>query len=405
MKIVTLAPSPYLLTSGGQLNASIIKHLLFNNYPVASIVWGHDTNYFVPEQDENGKNLFYYTFNKGSDEYKIPLIPFRKHYNESVIIYEILNVLKPDIILTIGDLNDFTFMRAVKMFYNNTTSLKWVHVGANCGFPFNENNVELIDDMDAILCTSKTSLNAFKEHFKKETIDMEYVGSSLPLQKRSPNSELSAIVCAKNILTDNLPMAMAASCQYSKTHKNIKLNVHSNVFEHGEYDLNLLKSRFDPKDETIQFPEKYVSTYEGLSDGDMAREYSSSSIFIAPSMISSTAMSMFDAISQGCVPLATDVGCQSEIAEKLTHYLGIQDDAFTIPCTKLMTSGETYLSVCNPEDLVPKIIFAANKGIIHQNAIAEFGKKFSRKGFLNKLCELIQLTKELHPSLSLDAVT
>lgn len=404
---MTLAPSPYLLTSGGQLNSVILKNLLFTNHSVASIVWGHDTSYFVPDESQDGRHQFFYTFTENDAEYKIPIVPFSKR-NEAVIIYEILNVFQPEVLLTIGDINDFPFMKAIKMFYDK--KLTWISIATNASYPLSENNIELLSDIDACLCTSNECFEAIQQANQNIDIKQHYVGTRFsPQRTERDDNKFRLLACGKNAQIDNLPTIMEVVCNLKNIIPEIELLIHSNVYDGGEFDLNLLKQRFDPKGEIIKFPKKYVSLQDGYSHEEMSELFSSTDIYISTSMVSATSMCLFDAISHGCVPIVTNVGCQKEIINKLENSLNLAQESLRCKCVKIMTTGETYLHICDPESLKEKIINiyeeTKDNTNVYKNAIIEFAKNYTQKGFLDKLSEVLKYTEKSSTSLCLELAT
>jgi len=146
MNIVIAGMSPYLLTSRGKINSWIMQYLYLSGHAVIGVVWGHDTDYFVPE---DGKHHF--DFEYLSKNYKIPIIPISHDQDPSIVVYEIIKNNSPDVVITIGNLEEVSYMHAVKKFHH---SIKWLCIMTQYAFPMKEESKDIINDMDAILCTS-----------------------------------------------------------------------------------------------------------------------------------------------------------------------------------------------------------------------------------------------------------
>lgn len=372
MKTMTIGASPYLLTSDGQLNALILEHFYAEDTPIASVVWGHDITYHIPEVDSGGKQHYYYEFNYNGAKHKIPIVPIKMEGIEYTarIIYELLKLFSPEMVVTVGTFNDFLYMQAVKEFCPN--DLKWLAILANHTHPINEHNHELTHYMDGVLCTNHFSYQMIRELSPLDNIDVCYVGVDQDLFFPGESGEGCRVMsCGKNSQSDNLPVLMEAVRDLqSGTCPDMSLYLHGNVMDTGDYDMSILRSRFDPNKEFIQYPSKSVSLSDGYSTEDYRRELASSDIFVSTAMSSATCLSIFEAIACGCVPLMTDTPCSREIAEGLAEYLeGFNREDFLLPSVAIMTTGETYLYVCDPEGVRQKLAsmytkLSKNKGQI-----------------------------------------
>jgi len=379
----------------------VLKYLYYSHHEVASIAMGHDTTYFLPTEDEQGCPRYYYTFG----EHNIPLVPVVNQKEPAIMIYEIIKVFQPEMIVTIGDFNDHPFMKAVKMF--SDTPIKWVAVLANYSYPINEAKEELIEDMDGILCTNNESFEMLSKMFKKEHISLSYVGSGKSLAERSPTDKFRIMSCGKNLQSDNLPMLMEICSSLRGEIPDLELYLHSNVYDRGDYDLNLLKERFDPAGEFILFPEKYVSLIDGYSEEEYAKELSKSDLFVSVSLNSSSGLSVFEALSHGCYPLMTDAGCHRDIAGMLAEISPeFQRNDFLVPGIEIMTSGEVYVNICKPDELRKKILELHRKikkgG--HRTFSQEFISSHNRKTFLTDVMELIEAVNKTNSTICVEPV-
>ncbi len=400
MKVVVIGVSPYLLTSRSKVNAEILKRFYLENHQVAGLVWGHDPTYFIPEE-VNGKKKFYYDFEYSGKIHKIPITPFNKGEKESINVYELLKALNPDIIVTVGDLDDFLFMRAIKIFH--TGKFKWFAVLANYSYPINERNIDIINDIDGILCASEFCFETIKPFYDKNNIDFQYVGCDstnytlldfdILSKEKGTTSKYRITTSGKTAQTDNLPVVMQAVAELRSDIPNIELYVHSNIYDTGDYDLNLIKDRFDPENEFIRFPDKYVSLVDGITDRELSEELNVSELFISPHMVSAMSMSIFESLSCGCFPLMTDCGSNRDVALLLEDYFnkGITKEDVLISSIEFMAEGETYLSLCDPKDLKKKILNAYKKRKIYQGfrkKFLEFTQKHEQSSFLEKAVKM-----------------
>jgi len=407
MKVLVIGLSPYLLTSRSKVSALIMRYLYVSGLEVCGAAWAHDTSYFVP--DEEG-HLFYEFDITGHGKHQIPLKSFSRGDHESVEIYEILDKTRPDMVITVGDYGDFAYMKAVKMFYSRP--FKWLFVLMNYSNPINENNHELLNYADGVLCTSQFGFDTVRNLYDKEIIDVAYLGSNvktfnlIDLPERCDKFRIMA--SGKCHQVDNLPVIMESVAEAHRVNPNIELYVHTNLHDRGDYDLELIKARFDPDDEFIRFPDKYVSLYEGVTDIELAQEMKLADMYISVPLVSATSMSVFDAISCGCYPMLSDCGSNRDVAGLLADcFEGYEAEDFLVPCVKLYSAASTYLNVCDPQQLAEKVVTVSErykKDAGKSPYLEEFTNRHNREGFLAKLSQIIGDVDSSNPVVCLDTV-
>ncbi|KKL54282.1 hypothetical protein LCGC14_2266950, partial [marine sediment metagenome] len=187
----------------------------------------------------------------------------------------------------------------------------------------------------------------------------------------------------------------------------LRLYLHTNVHDRGDFDLHLLKARFDPKDEFVSFPDKYVSMNEAYSEEDFQKELSCSDVFISAAGNAPTGMAAFDAIACGCAPLLSDVGSHKNIAEDLAKISPkFKRNDFLVPCIEVMTRGEVYTNVCEPEPFQERILSLHEKikkgG--HRIFFQEFVDSCDRRNFLSRISEMVEAVERSNPTLCVETV-
>ena len=404
MKIVTIGMSPYLLTSQSKIHSTLLRHLYQSGHSVAGIVSNHDIAYFLPKEDKDGNQRYYYDF----DDHSIPVVPLGGKQDLTVQIYEILNQYQPDLVVTIGDCHDVLYMKAVKMFVEKP--FKWLAVMMNYSYPINENHAEITEDMDGIFCLSEFSYNMMKDKFPKETIAYEYIGceSNKISQNKEKNPNIFRLmVSGKNMQIDNIPMVMECVSKMRDDIPNLELYVHANIYDKGDYDLTLLKQRFDPNNEFIKFPEKYVSLTDGYSDEEYKLELMKSDIFVSVPYNAASALSVFEAMSCGCIPLLSDLECYREIYGKILGNNDFEKEDFLVSCIEVMVRGEMYINICNPEELKGKILNLyqkRNKKGGDTIDIREFVNDTSRKKFLDGFSKMVSILQKSNTTICVESV-
>ena len=401
MKTIVIGLSPYLLTSRSKVSSLIMRYLYIKSIPVHGVVWGHDATFFPPE--ENG-SLYYEFPVKDNGTHKIPLRTFRRGEKEAIEVYEIVNSLEPELIVTVGDYADFLYMKAVKTFYRKPC--KWLFVLLNYSAPIDPNNYELLNDVDGVLCTSDFARESI-DFYKKEIISTKFLGSSYTYNPQEASDRFRIMVSGKSHQADNIPMVMECVASARKENPNIELYVHSTLYDKGDYDLEQLKHRFDPNDEFISFPDKYVSIYEGIPDVEFVNELSKADLFISVPLVSATSMTVFDAIACNCKFLVSDCGSNRDIVNLLAEKSPqSQFDECLILCVRMMSANGSYLNICDDRELTKKIItisknWEKNRG--KDTSLSELIKDCNREGFLNKLSEMIEQIGKYQQTICLES--
>jgi len=397
MKAVVIGTSPYQITSLGHVCSIILKHLYFNEVKVAAFVTGHDTQLYVPEE-ESGKKNYYYGFQQDSIKHKIPIIPYPKNDDEVKIIYELLQIFEPDLVITVGDFLDFMFMKAIKIY--QPKSFKWLFVMMNNFEVFNTSELDLLDDIDGIIHTSsfsKTILNSNKgpDGSMLKICPVGYDENDFKKNDSSRTSdEFRIMVSGKNRQIDNIPMVMetVAKIRQDRRINNIKLFLHANIHEQGDYNLDLVRQRIDPNQEFIKYPEKFISLFEGLSVQELSNKLYESHLFVSVPMISSSSCSVYEAIFCGCMPLVIEGGSHEEAVYRcLGNNIDSLKERMIVRSWPLMNSGQGYLRICDPKELEEKIlyfynIFQEGKGPWTSNLVC----KYTNTKFLQEFFELVK---------------
>lgn len=396
MKIVTLGMSPYIYLSHAKIHSLILKDLFFSHHQVACIATGHDTTYFLPELDKDNHPRYYYQF----DQHKVPLVPLNHTKDPAIHVYEILKVFSPDIILTIGDFNDHLYIKAVKMFLDNP--IKWLAVLVNYSYPINEKNKEIIQDLDGIICTNSFTFKMFQPHLSTKQIKLSYVGSTKNETEKSQHSGFKVMVCGKNTQGDNLPLIMQALSEINLP--DINLYLHTNMFDQGDYDLNLLKERFDPQGLFISFPDKYVSLIDGYPENEYLEKLLNTDIFINLSVNSASAISVFESLACGCWPLMSNTACHKDIAHLIAkNNPQFESDEFLVNCTEWMVRGENYINIPHPQDFKEKIknLHDKKKGGSTLN-YQELLNTCNHSSFLKDVRNMIEIVKNSNSTLCVE---
>jgi hypothetical protein len=395
VKIITIGMSPYNTTSVSKLHADILKHLLLQGHSLMSLSWAHDISYYVPVDGQ-----YYYNCEidknlpdqpTSPQEYKIPIMPLLKGLNDPIPIYEAISNLEPELVITIGEIAEAAFIKAVKTFVSKP--FKWLSILTQSQYPISDELSELTEYMDGVLCVSPSAYHEISKIFHKSDIACQYVGADqrfFRIHSPDPN-KFRLMTLGKSSQLDNLATVMQVCSELRDIIPELELYVHANVCDTGEYNLNLIKNRYDPEDKFIYFPDKFVSLVEGVSSDELAQEYIKSDIFISIPLASGTSMSVFEAIASGCFPIMSCCGSNKDLASELADH-GISLESLTVPGIDLLTIGETWLKITNPVDLKNIILdlYKNRKKLEgYKGELIVFAQNNNRRAFMNVLSKMI----------------
>ena len=321
MKILTFGASPYINTNLGRINRSLLLSLKEAGHLVASAVWDHDLSWYLPDNDR-------YFFEH--DEKQIcQIYPFDNINMEASakFMYDVIFALNPDLVITSGDIEDMEYTFAIKSLYPE--KFKWIAYLAIPAFPVSENKIDQLRMIDEIFVSTKRA----KRELSKAGIESEYCpfGPSdayVDNQDNNRTDTFDVIVNAKNSTVSNIGNIFKAAGTLDKRYS---IYLHTNYSDPGEYDIDLLKSRYD-KHDIIRLPEEFVGLNEGIPDEDLKSEYSKADAILDVSARSATGLTTLEAMRMGCIPLISQAGALGEIYNKFA------------PSQSLMLHGHDFIS-------------------------------------------------------------
>lgn len=381
MKILTIGASPTLYTSCGRLHADIIRHLSQSN-EVASAVYDHDVKYFLPEQTANGPAWFHEV-----DGRKIPLVPFLRNggkYPASVYLFEVVKANKPDVILTIGPLEHFAFIPAIRSLLEGCG--RWVAVCTNHPESICGEIRKMASEADSVLCTSRAAYEAMADVAGG---GWHHVGTGLWLPEKA-QSVSGRVVCIARNSFEECPIAVMDA--FRMLSGSSTLYLHTNLNDRGYYDLASMRKDMDPLEEYIFLPSEFSSVIDGYRDDMLASEMSMCEVVVRAGASSGTAMSLFDAMACGCTPVVADHGCDSEVARDASAE-GIE--CFLYPATAAWGQAGERIFFPRSSDIAVAVKKASeacrnNDWKAGQTAkISKFIEKRGRSGFLSRVVEML----------------
>jgi len=399
MRIITIGTSPYVLNSMGRLHSYIIKCLASSaDYQCASLVSSHDSFLYFPEQTSDNNKTYFYNFTTDK-EYKVPVFPYSSDPKSSTIqIYEYLKALQPDVVVTIGPIEDFYFMDAILTFA--TSSFKWFAVLANNSATFSTDYKTLAKKIDGCLCTNAYTLTNFQQ-VSSVTSDYCYVGCDLDVFKQTNKSIAKRIFsrCSNNF-KDSPPLIanfVAGTGSGTRVQAGTSLYLHTET--DGLYDLPQFINTAYTKLPTVP-----ISQSSGLSDQEYAKKLNDSDVFLTGSICSSTSISIFEALACGCVPVYPKSLCDVEVINSLKVDLPIlANTGMDVQVVYVGNNKIFYMPIRGSAITALKTALSLNSDAINtfRTSCIKIANKLSNKNFLQKFVDMIKEVVKKDPIIHL----
>jgi glycosyltransferase involved in cell wall biosynthesis len=387
MKILTVGASPYLLVRNGVMHADVICYLQSFGHEISSAVWHHDEGYFMPMDD--GRNLY----EKDGKEI-CELHPFIARSEQSpIFIYELMKKVKPDMIISIGDYKDTSFIYTIKAMY--PTLFKWISI---CTFDCNgisPNYKESFEYADYVISTSNGGWTELDSTANVRGSFEPYGPNLNDYFVTKDISERNGFLCSsRNSQASNLPSFFIAAAK-----SKIPAKIHTNFYDVGDYNLDFLKTKY--KADNVSLPENYCSIKDGPSKEEMRKIYNESRFIVDCSIKSATGLSLLEAMSCGCIPIGVNYGRIGEIISEMPEGFRM-----FVPYNIFVGQNEEEFAILSTEELAK--IFQKAQSLTESEikyastCAVEIAKKYSNILFLKNLLSKVTLIQNSSHSIVLE---
>jgi len=387
MNILTISASPYLLVRNGRMNSSVLRGLSSQGHNVATAAWHHDEGFFLPE--EGGTHWFEYENKKVCQ-----VFPIEPQVQGSAALYELMKQTQPDLVISIGDYKETDFIWEVKAMYPNL--FKWMAVLCVECLYINENHKSALEYADKVISVNEFGLANVTG---LANVNAEYVsfgpnhnvfGGPTALT----DCPMKVICSAHNAQANNISAFIKSMGQINsmlsltEDEKTIKGYLHTNLYDPGEYDLDLLIDRYGSFN--MNLPEKFVSVKDSITDEEMNDEYLASHVVVDCSVKSATGLTLLEGMASGCIPVGMDIGRSSEIIRQMP-----KDYQFFVPYETYIGSSEEEYSVISIEGLSQVLLEIKERVFDNAEALKtasdaarSISKKYAEQSFVEKIIEL-----------------
>jgi len=348
MKILTVGASPYIHTRGGRINSFLLSNFK-KQHDVISVVWHHDINYFVAD---DGK----YTYNKDEEIVSIlyPIFhPKKNPFKEkaTIALYEIIKQEQPDIVLSIGDIDETDFLHSIKQLID----FKWIGIFtiASSSDILNPDKMDFLESVDFAIHTNKKVKNDWDQYIKKNNIviNSKYYPIGINFDKFYRDELINkdkfiVLNCSKNSQYSNLPAFIEGFAKFYNKQPDVEAYLHTNINDPGNYNILWLLEKNNMQD-VIKLPEKYASFKDNISDEELNSLYNRSCVLVDCATRSATGLCVKEAIRAGCVPLVTEnSGAISEF---------VKDQHLKIKSERFIGENEEDLYIASIDDISNKL--------------------------------------------------
>lgn len=391
MRILTIGSSPYIFASDSKIHRDVILSLQESGHFVDSIVFNHDVMYFLPS--ETGPHYFSY-----GGKRICQLFPFLGQKGEiAAFSFETMKNSQPDVVITIGNYIDTDFIWSIKSIYPHL--IKWIAIFPSGTDVINERHHLALSYADAILTTTETAGLAFKRaNLKASVVPYGPLRSDLTLNDEQID-EFKVLSMAKNSQMSNVPAFLQGLAM-----AGLSGTLHTNIDDGGDYNVRLLIERYKLKDK-ISLPTKYVSVREGISEENLNNMYRNHQVIVDCSLQSTTALTMLEAMSTGCIPIGVGFGAVGEILRKMPD-----EFRFSLKYETFVGPNEETLAVVDVKELAVSLqnikeCYLADKKWFKsaRDAAVEVSKIFHKEYLTLRLKEIVELTVASENFLAVDS--
>lgn len=319
MRIVTISDSPTIFSGLARVHRYVIDGLLEEGHTVVPCGWfAYDNDQLDRLKKKEKVDPVVYESEQGP--VRVMHIPKKNGMSDMYAIFEVLDYIKPDAVITIGDHWHFWYMRALKVKLG--FSFAWLPYFTVEHDEIEDKWVSLMRYADVVLVPSlfgKTTLESYLDRpieYLPYGVDEVFKRPSRRERKalrkaKGCSDKIRFITVAQNTFRKNLPALIQAVklIAHRDPARKMQFHIHTNV-DHDDseaylYDLKGLVGKFGVADR-FSFPEdsRTFSVFNCPSDSYMAKEYGASDWFVLPSTCEGYGLTVCEAMACGVPAIA-----------------------------------------------------------------------------------------------------
>lgn len=305
-----------------------------------------------------------------------------------------MSLIKPDILITIGDYWNFIGFEQLKPKFSY--SFKWIAYYTIESEPINEMYHNALTFVDEFITPSKYGQKVVEDslgrhcHYIPYGINHEkfYVLEDNVIRseraKRNLNGKFRFISVAKNISRKNIPAFLEAMKICHDVDKNIVAYLHTDIDRKNKKMVhipNILKRL--GLESVVSLPERKVSFDLGISDEHLNVEYNCSDAFVCTSVAEGFGLPIIESQKCGLTPITTNASSMKELVENKGEL---------VLSREYYANMEHKVGIIDVEDLADKMLKVAKlkKNKCKSKEIINFSKGFLWEGMNKQILDIIK---------------
>ena len=376
MKIATVSDCPSLCTGLARVHRNVIDGLADAGHEVLPCCWfAYDTNTLTRMKMGDPAPELWHTTPSGT-KLQMAAVPKRNNMNEVKAMFDVIEMAKPDLVLTIGDYIDFYYMQALKI--KKDFSFKWAAYLTIELEEIDERLAPIFKYADVLIAPTQFGKKVLEKHADCPVFAIPYGVDSrfvrLPEADRKrlreerglKEGQVRFITVAQNTMRKNLPVLMQAVAEVGKNASEwMRFYLHTNIDECDPqeasiYALRKLADKLGVS-HMFEFPKEPVSIFAGAAEDKLVEEYNASDFFVTPTLSEGFGLPIVEAMACGLPCIASDASCMPEhMGKKLDGYLlGMYERGYLAQTRTQVYAPDNIVQVPKPESIASGLIYAA----------------------------------------------
>lgn len=414
MRIVTVSDSPTIFSGLARVHRNVIDGLLEAGHEVIPCGWFAYGSDILARMDKGEQpSPVYYKSPYG--EVRVLCVPKHKGMNEMYAIYDIVDCVGPDVVVSIGDPWNFFYMQAIRV--QASFKFKWIPY-LTVESPVGDKWKSLLRYADAVAVASEYGRRQL-EGVCAAPRTIEYGADGFFMYDAEKRGELRAergigdrvrfLSVGQNTWRKNLPSVLQAirilrNDPSSRMEMDGKVEFHlrTNVDrmdkqEEYAYDLHKLVRHMD-LEEWVTFPDRGIcSVFEAPPDEDLRNEYNVSDFVISSSSSEGYGLPIVEGMVCGLPCVGNPSSCVSDHLGAEVGPDGLRERGIAVGTMEQICPPARIANVTDPAGLASGIMrafrLAGDPDAIEkmkENCV-RYGKERSWGKMKKELCDVVEM--------------
>lgn len=402
MKILTISDNPNIFSGLAKVHRNVIDGLIRAGHDVSIAGWfAFDTKTTA---------MIAHGYKPQRPKYRdIEILPMAKNENAPLAAHDICKIVRPDVVLTIGDHWSFYYMHAVKNKLDY--GFKWVAY-----LTVEEEKIDaakwgpLFRYMDAVAVPTefgRDSIGRLGVTAKLIPYGVDEVFVRLPAERRKElreerglkESDIRFVTVAQNTLRKNLPSilqtARALKNKMPLGSCNFRFHIHTNIGasdanETCVYDLRKIASEMEVED-VVSFAPAETTLFKGSTAELLRDEYNASDFYLCTSISEGYGLPVVEGMACGLPCWANGSSTLYELVGVPYRFTGGGPRGFVFDSRVDILPPAKFVNMVDPDALAEQIQNNAESLIRRkmQNACEDYARRSTWEGMGVEIAEVI----------------